>query len=337
MFAARQSVGKIAWAVRFGAIMASSRKRLHLFCKVLGLFICVSVRTALADVSIESGLTGYKINIFGTISRDDATKLAQREAELELGVLNPEVFLNSTGGDVDAAMSIGRIVRRIDGFTRVERNAHCYSSCALIYIAGVDRYVGVDLLGTGLIGLHRPYFASFPQARAVIEREAPQMLQSLKRYIEEMGLSDSFYNQMVTTEPSSMVLYGDSLCQRLRACTGSSGYRDIYRLVPQRDPTFDEIEVAYDARWYGIDTAEMRRRAAAAESCGIRDLDCKMAAEWGLSMADYRDRWNRADAQCPRFSDVEGAVLKSVKRRDSRDHPIYLKREACVRKIMVGQ
>ena len=101
--------------------MASSRKLLHLFCKVLGLFICVSVRTALADVSIESGLTGYKINIFGTISRDDATKLAQREAEAELEFgFNPELFLNSTGGDVDAAMSIGRIVRRIDGFTQVK-------------------------------------------------------------------------------------------------------------------------------------------------------------------------------------------------------------------------
>jgi len=121
--------------------MASSRKLLHLFCKVLGLFICVSVRTALADVSIESGLLRYKINVFGTISRDDATKLAQREAEAELEFgFNPELFLNSTGGDVDAAMSIGRIVRRIDGFTQVKRNAQCYSSCALIYIAGPIRH-----------------------------------------------------------------------------------------------------------------------------------------------------------------------------------------------------
>ena len=315
--------------------MASSRKLLHLFCKVLGLFICVSVRTALADVSIESGLLRYKINVFGTISRDDATKLAQREAEAELEFgFNPELFLNSTGGDVDAAMSIGRIVRRIDGFTQVKRNAQCYSSCALIYIAGVDRYVGVDLLGTGLIGLHRPYFASFPQARAVIEREAPQMLQSLKRYIEEMGLSDNFYNQMVTTEPSSMVLYGDTLCQRLRTCT-ASGYRDIYRLVPQRDPTFDEIKVAYDARWHGIDTAEMRRRAAAAESCD-GDIYCVKAKEWGLSVAVFRERWSRTDAQCA-ISDVERAVLKSIKRRDERDHPLFLKREMCVRKIMLGQ
>jgi hypothetical protein len=44
----------------------------------------------------------------------------------------------------------------------------------LIYIAGVSRGVSV----TGVVGLHRPYFASSPQSRQTIEREAPSMLQS---------------------------------------------------------------------------------------------------------------------------------------------------------------
>jgi hypothetical protein len=54
-----------------------------------------------------------------------------------------------------------------------------------------------------------------------------------------MGVTDLFYQEMVNTEPADIRLYrGD----------------DIDRLVPHRDPTFDEIATSYQARQYGIDT-----------------------------------------------------------------------------------
>jgi hypothetical protein len=131
--------------------------------------------TALADVAIELVGSSYNIIISGTISKDDANKIAQREAGLEFGFFDPVFNLNSLGGDLDAAMLIGRIVRRIEGRTLVAHDARCFSSCALIYIAGVNRLVKWDLSGSGLIGLHRPYFASSPQRRETIERETPKM------------------------------------------------------------------------------------------------------------------------------------------------------------------
>jgi hypothetical protein len=169
---------------------------------------CLLVTTAFADVSVELVSGSYKVKIFGTISRQDATTIAQRENDLELGSYNPTFYLNSQGGDVDAAMSIGRIVRRIDGFTRVEHDAECFSSCALIYIAGVNRIVDWDANASGQIGLHRPYLASSPQKRDTIERETPKLMQNLKQYVGEMGLPENFYGVMLSTEPSSMSLYG---------------------------------------------------------------------------------------------------------------------------------
>ena len=56
------------------------------------------------------------------------------------------------GGDVDAAMKIGQIIRENEWPVTVSGNSKCFSSCALIYIAGVSR------MNVGVIGLHRPYF-----------------------------------------------------------------------------------------------------------------------------------------------------------------------------------
>jgi hypothetical protein len=77
------------------------------------------------------------------------------------------------GGDVDAAMKIGQIIRENEWPVTVSGNSKCFSSCALIYIAGVSR------MNVGVIGLHRPYFSSAPPNRQAIEREVPLMLQDI--------------------------------------------------------------------------------------------------------------------------------------------------------------
>jgi len=174
-----------------------------------------------------------RLTIYGRISKADADYFTQHAAEYETDDLS--VNLDSLGGDVDAAMQIGRLIRRFDASASVKQGAKCYSSCTLIYIAGVSRH------NYGTIGLHRPYFASAPQSRQSVEREAPLMLQKLRAYVQEMGTTDNFYQEMVNTGPSAIRLYaGDN----------------IKSIVPTLDPTHDEIETAYLARRFGTDTAE---------------------------------------------------------------------------------
>ena len=287
-------------------------------CFGLGI-VMFSIKSLHADVTLRNN-GGFVIDIFNTISKADADSISQRATELEYGS-RPFVRLNSFGGDVEAAMQIGRMIRKSEGATAVlDTSAKCYSSCALIYIAGLRR----DNYGT--IGLHRPYLASAPHSRQTIESQVPLMLQRLKVYVQEMGVTDIFYQEMLNTEPSGMRLYvGDN----------------IQTLVPGSDPTFDEVMISYRARAYSVDTAEMRRRDKNAEKCfvqfpnDLRHLICSEALAWGLSERVYNER-NAKRSQC-KLLDGEEDALKLVKQKEIWDHPLFLKREACIRRIMLGR
>jgi hypothetical protein len=160
-----------------------------------------------ADVNIEKKGTSVKIEISNAITKKDADDIAQRVGNFEDADI--WLYLKSSGGDVDAAMQIGRIIRKYEAFVQVGGGSKCYSSCVLIYIAGSTR------LSYGIIGLHRPYFASAPQSRQEIERQAPIMLQKLKSYVQEMGVADIVYQEMVNTEPAKIKLYKAAEIQRI--------------------------------------------------------------------------------------------------------------------------
>jgi hypothetical protein len=69
-----------------------------------------------------------------------------------------------------------------------------------------------------------------------------------------MGITEDFYQQMVNTEPSSMVIYRAS---------------EYTKLIPRTDPVSDEIETARRARGLGITTfdcaKEIKTRLVAQE------------------------------------------------------------------------
>jgi hypothetical protein len=148
-----------------------------------------------------------------------------------------------------------------------------------------------------------------------------------------MGVQDGFYQVMVNTEPSNMKLYGLKLY----------GHRDIKSLVPSLDPTHDEIETSYDAREHGISTMEMRSRKNDAESrCGMGSddvMNCIFPIEWGRNERVFKERFALTSKCLPSDEDSEREqkILYLVKTKDLRDHPIRLRREACVRAVMLGR
>jgi hypothetical protein len=209
-----------------------------------------------AAVEISTGelrreLTVSEWWISGTIAERDAKALQQLSPELERNDFY--VYLDSGGGNVPAAMQIGRLIRKYDGFTQIQFNRKCYSSCALIFIAGVWRFISAT---GGQLGLHRPYLASTPQSREAVEKQVPLMLSQVKQYVPEMGITEHFYQQMVNTEPEQMVIYGR-----------------YSKFVPEYDPVYQEVEIAYRARSYGVTTSEMRRREIAAQACMKDEFD----------------------------------------------------------------
>lgn len=297
--------------------------------KMLTLVIWISVFLSLFLVAARADLRVVKhtdgnltLLISGKISDGDTKALQGLSADLERDTFT--VYLDSKGGDVLAAMQIGRLIRKYEGTTIIGRdledgsdplNAKCYSSCALIFIAGVLR------LSSGQLGLHRPYLASTPQSRQTVERQVPLLLSGIKQYIAEMGITDSFYEQMVNTEPSQMVIYNSD---------------NYVKLVPENDPVNEEVEIAYQARHYGTSTSKMRERLHDSKGCDrLAASDyviCYNAALWGLSERVYRERYENAKA-CRRADDFK--FLRAMPKKERRDNPLWIQWETCERNSML--
>ncbi|WP_422823523.1 ATP-dependent Clp protease proteolytic subunit [Variovorax rhizosphaerae] len=111
------------------------------------------------------------------------------------------VALDSPGGNVWVAMSIGRTIRKYAFTTRVEVGATCVSACVYLLAAGQARYVG------GRVGVHRPYLQNdgVTSARATKAQYAGVNVQA-RQYLEEMNLPTSLHDRMMQT-PSDRVTW----------------------------------------------------------------------------------------------------------------------------------
>ena len=112
---------------------------------------------------------------------------------------------------------------------------------------------------------------------------------------------------------------------------------DWTTLVPEYDPVYQEIEISYEARSRGVTMFEMRRRELDAEVCHKREgsdwSDCREALLWDLSEPKYRER-SKQTSQC--WVDEDTMILQAIPVRERRDHPLWMKKEACIRKVMLG-
>jgi hypothetical protein len=285
----------------------------------------ITIIAILLSREVSADISGKRIGehivqvwITGTITKDDAAAFTRLARVLTTQSLMVE--LDSIGGDVDAAMAIGRLIRNAEGHTRIPDQAKCYSSCALIFISGVVRS------NYGELGLHRPYLVGNPARTSVIEAQTTRMLSSLKSYLAEMGVTDSFYELMVNTEPANIVI--------LRP-------KDTTRVVSKYDPIFEAVAIARQAKEHGTTIEEMRRRRAEADKCSRANVDafltCQGAILWGLSEQVYRERLPKT-RQCALTDEEKRLVAGQAQTRtQTSEHPLVLRMQSCVRRIILGQ
>jgi hypothetical protein len=161
------------------------------------------------------------------------------------------VELNSPGGSVNAAMAIGRIVRKEEAGAFVNGGAVCLSSCVLILAGGSFRSF------EGKVGIHRPYLPvpSGDVSSQNVKAIYAQMLQDLRAYFREMNVADGLADAMLRTNP-----------ERIRLLSHEE--LATYGLTPV-DPIAAESFDLLAAKSYGLDRQEYMRRKVLAESrCG---------------------------------------------------------------------
>jgi len=209
-------------------------------------------------------------------------------------IRNFHIVLNSDGGDVSEAMKIGRLIRENEFATGLPANSKCYSSCVLLLVAGINRFI------IGNVGIHRPYFSNLNSNETVanIQIMRRNMTNQIKEYLDFMDINTSLIDLMMATPPEQMKIL-------------SSEEIDFYRISGD-DPNHEEKKIAERAALYGTTSAVMRKRDLNAAKCisdRKLDYDCYNAATWGLSVAVYKQRSALMNERCKRFAlvkDVEG-------------------------------
>jgi len=94
------------------------------------------------------------------------------------------IFLNSAGGDLDAAMDLGRILRKHGTLAIVFPDHVCASACVFVLAGSNDRTVG------GKVGIHRPYQLR-DDATTAEEQKANYISlgNKVKEYFNEMNIN----------------------------------------------------------------------------------------------------------------------------------------------------
>lgn len=172
--------------------------------------------------------------ISGTITKGDIPVVAAALSSKKASVPEVMVFLDSGGGDVDAAMEIGRLIRKkvsVAGAadkmalvlgTAVASSPHegtatyCASACILILCAAEERLGGLR------VGIHRPYSVRLgPSADWTATAAYASVAIRLKDYLQDMGMPAQLFEEMMRV-PAETVRW---LSGREQVAFGLSGLR----------------------------------------------------------------------------------------------------------------
>lgn len=112
------------------------------------------------------------------------------------------VSLNSKGGDLYAAMDIGRSIRtRYASVTTVNVGKECLSSCVFILLAGEQR----GLLGR--IGIHRPYALNPSEDAQATLRMFTKVSTDAKDYLKSIRVREGLFDDMFNIPPTDLHVF----------------------------------------------------------------------------------------------------------------------------------
>jgi hypothetical protein len=164
-------------------------------------------------------VSGGKLMANGTITPGISQSFA---AEVDKrGDYIKTVVLNSSGGSVDDALAMGRLIRDKKFATEVEAGRYCLSSCPLVFAGGVERRAG----DRATIGVHQ--VAALSAAAGGPPRDQMSIAQNIsarcQRYLGDMGISlQVWVHSMETPHDKLFVFKPDELKSLNMVTTGTT-------------------------------------------------------------------------------------------------------------------
>ena len=179
--------------------------------------------------------------------------------------------INSPGGSVDAAMAIGRMLRKERAWILIPDRSVCASACVLVLAGAVDRHIA-----GAKVAIHRPYFETTPQKIMPSDkvRDTYQtMMAGIRAYLREMNVSERLANDMLAIEPENARLLTDAELKGYGLLGIDTGER-------QTQAGEQEARDISAANRRGLDRREyIRRKALVTGVCGARFGDVEWRAE----------------------------------------------------------
>lgn len=176
----------------------------------------------------------------------------------------------SPGGDVQAALRIGRVLRKLE--VQAHLYAPCASACVLMIAGAVYRGTG-RTVGPNLIGLHRPFATTASASFAAEQTRVNMYSDEIRRYMSEMNIGPGFFEAMTRVDPQNIRWVSTTEIASLG--------------MPEWDPVYFEYRVGQRADELGISRKELNRRLRLREDkCDrIQDLAerCNCTVRIGLS------------------------------------------------------
>ena len=158
----------------------------------------------------DIGDWGY-VEISGDIRKSGVTRLiaAVVQAKKSTGSFTHSgepivrVILNSRGGEIEAAMQMGQILRAEAAEVYVPENAECSSACILVLAGGIHR----GALPGAKLGIHRPLFQ--PEEFAELSHLESQdrysaLSAAVRHYLSGMGIADTLFDAMMKVPSRKM-------------------------------------------------------------------------------------------------------------------------------------
>jgi hypothetical protein len=100
---------------------------------------------------IATGTNDDRISISGEIMKGDEQKFKEIALRSDKAI----VYLEGPGGDLGAAIRIGRLVNAL-GYMTAVNEAQCASACALIWVAGHFKFLSPN----AQVGFHLPAYSA---------------------------------------------------------------------------------------------------------------------------------------------------------------------------------
>jgi hypothetical protein len=210
------------------------------------LLISALIGEAAADVSYspKSGDMVGRIMVSGEIRKEDLGNFTTFVGMARKETLY-QVLLDSKGGDVETAISMGKILRA-DGekaYVAVMEGNSCVSSCVFLLAGGSNRDVW------GRVGIHRPFSPADTRTTATLQKQNYERLEAqIKGFLRDSNIPPELFDHMMRIPPEKMKYLSKDELQRYG--------------LNENDPFQDAARVAAVAKNMGITTKELLSRQA---------------------------------------------------------------------------